>query len=159
MEMLKEIEKNDKNLPWQYAGMASLESFTSFDEWLDKINKESEGEDLLPNRVPASTYVLASDDQVVGIYNIRHELNDYLLNYGGHIGYSINPKMRQKGYGTKGLELALIECEKMGINKVLITCNVKNIASARVIEKCRGKLENIIIDKNGNELKRYWIDN
>lgn len=160
LAMLKEIEEQDKNTPWQYAGMASLESFNNFDDWLLKINKESKGEDLLPNRVPATTYILVrnSDNKVLGMYNIRHELNDFLLKFGGHIGYSIRPSERKKGYGTEGLKLALEETKKLDIERVLITCNIKNIASSKVIENCGGILENIVI-KDNEELKRYWINN
>ncbi len=83
LAMLEEVKIEDNNELWQYAGMASLEKFSSFDEWLDKINKESMGENLLPNRVPASTYILVrnNDNKVLGIYNIRHKLNDYLFNF------------------------------------------------------------------------------
>ncbi len=97
LAMLEEVKIEDNNELWQYAGMASLEKFSSFDEWLDKINKESMGENLLPNRVPASTYILVrnKDNKVLGIYNIRHKLNDYLFNFGGHIGYSIRPSERK----------------------------------------------------------------
>jgi len=160
MNMFQEIKKVDNNLSWQYAGMASLESFANFDIWLEKINKESKGEELLPNRVAATTYILirSSDSKVLGIYNIRHELNDFLLNFAGHIGYSIRPNERKKGYGTIGLKLALDESKKLGIKKVLLTCNVKNIGSNKVIENCGGILENIVM-KDNEELKRYWINN
>ncbi len=160
MNMFQEMKKVDNNLSWQYAGMASLESFANFDIWLEKINKESKGEELLPNRVAATTYILirSSDSKVLGIYNIRHELNDFLLNFAGHIGYSIRPNERKKGYGTIGLKLALDESKKLGIKKVLLTCNVKNIGSNKVIENCGGILENIVM-KDNEELKRYWINN
>jgi len=159
MDMLKEVTKIDATMPWQYAGMASLESFASFDDWLEKIEKESKGEDLLQNRVPATTYTLIrhSDNKLLGIYNIRHSLNEFLLNFAGHIGYSIIPSERKKGYGTEGLKLALQEAKKIGINKVLITSNVNNIASSKVIENCNGVLENIVT-KNNQKLKRYWIN-
>lgn len=89
--------------------------------------------------------------------NIRHELSEFLLNFGGHIGQSIRPSERGKGYGTKQLMLAIEKCAKMGIENVLVTCNIENVASAKTIEKCYGELENIV--KNGDEiLKRYWID-
>lgn len=160
LSMLKEIEAQDKNAPWQYAGMASIEKFANFSDWLDKITKESIGESLLPNRVPATTYILVrnSDNKVLGMYNIRHDLNDFLLTYGGHIGYSIRPSERKKGYGTIGLKLALEETKKLDIKRVLITCNTKNIASSKVIENCGGILENTVV-KADEELKRYWINN
>ncbi len=159
-KMLEEIKKIDAGKLWQYAGMGSIEKFTNFEDWFSKINKESEGKYLLPNRVPASTYILKDNNTktVVGMFNIRHDLNDYLLNYGGHIGYSIKPSARLKGYGTEGLKLALEEIKKLGVSKVLITCNTLNDGSSKVIENCGGKLENIITCPKGNIIKRYWID-
>ncbi|MDE5539511.1 MAG: GNAT family N-acetyltransferase [Bacilli bacterium] len=159
--MLEEVRSVDEDVPWQYAGMASLEKYENFEDWLEKIEKETKPEELLPRRVPASTYFLVrkDDDKLLGMFNIRHELNDYLLNYSGHIGYSIVPSERRKGYGWQGLKLALEIAHSLGIYKVLVTCNIKNEASAKVIEKCDGKLENIITCPKGNVIKRYWIDN
>ncbi len=95
LAMLEEVKVVDNNEPWQYAGMASLEKFSSFADWLEK---ESIGENLLPNRVPVSTFILVrnSDNKVLGVYNIRHALNDYLFNFGGHIGYSIRSSERKR---------------------------------------------------------------
>ena len=89
---------------------------------------------------------------------MRHDLTEYLLNYGGHIGYSIRPSARLKGYGTEGLKLGLKEAKNLGISKVLITCNIKNMGSSKVIENCGGVLENIVTCPKGNVIKRYWIN-
>ena len=88
--------------------------------------------------------------------DIRHRLNDYLLNLGGHIGYSIRKSERQKGYATEMLGLALKECIKLGIKKVLITCDKDNIASVKSIVNNGGKMENEISE--GDRItQRYWI--
>lgn len=160
LAMLEEIKKIDAGTIWQYSGMSSLEEYSDYEEWVDKVMKESTGEDLNPGRVAASTYVLVNKDnnRVVGIINIRHELNEYLLNYGGHIGYSIRPSERQKGLGTIQLQLALEKCKNLGIEKVLVTCDTENIGSAKTIEKCQGQLENIV-PKESYFTKRYWIYN
>ena len=88
--------------------------------------------------------------------NIRHSLNEYLLKYGGHIGDGIRPSERRKGYATKMIALALEECKKLGIDRVLITCNKANIGSAKSIINNGGTLENEVI-KDNDIMQRYWI--
>lgn len=119
------------------------------------------GINLKPNRVAQTTYWLVDGDKFIGEIGIRHELNDNLLNYGGHIGYCIRYSCWGMGYGTKMLSLALEKAKEMGLNKVLITCNNDNYASAKVIENNNGCLENIvenIIDGKKILTRRYWID-
>ena len=89
--------------------------------------------------------------------DIRHRLNDYLLNFGGHIDYSVRKSERQKGYATEMLALALIECMKLNIKRVLITCDKDNIASAKTIINNGGILENEILEGSGIT-QRYWIN-
>lgn len=159
LNMLEEVKITDADKRWQYAGMSSLEELT-YEEWQTKVMKESTGKNLESGRVAASTYIMVNknNERVVGIVNIRHELNDYLLNFGGHIGYSIRPLERQKGLGTIQLNLALEKAKDLGIKKVLVTCDTENIGSSKTIEKCHGKLENIV-PKDKYFTKRYWIDN
>jgi len=109
--------------------------------------------------VPASTYWLVRDGVVIGTCHLRHKLNDFLENYGGHLGYSVRPSQRNKGYGTQMLRLALVNARALGIERALVTCDDGNIASARVIEKNGGKFA----DKAKTEyaeflVRRYWID-
>ena len=92
----------------------------------------------------------------MGAVNIRHYLNDTLLKAGGHIGYGIRPSERRKGYATAMIALALDECRKLGINKVLICCNKENIGSAKSIINNGGILENEI-EEDGHIIQRYWI--
>ena len=96
------------------------------------------------------------DNKLVGMINIRHTLNEYLYNYGGHIGYSVRKIERRKGYAKEMLKIALEECIKLGIEKVLITCDVDNIASAKTIKSCGGILENEV-PNDGRLNQRYWI--
>ncbi len=93
---------------------------------------------------------------VVGVIDIRHELNDHLMQYGGHIGYSIHPAYRGKGFATEALAWALKWAKDHNIEKALITCHDDNAASARVIEKNGGVLENTV-DKDGAQIRRYWV--
>lgn len=109
--------------------------------------------------VPGSVFFLYDEerDRFLGAVNIRHYLNDELLQSGGHIGDGIRPSERRKGYGTKMVGLALLECKKLGIKKVLMTCDKDNIASARTIIKNGGVLENEFLNEDGEIEQRYWI--
>lgn len=98
-----------------------------------------------------------TDNKLVGMIQIRHELTDFLLNYGGHIGDSIAVGERNKGYGKKMLALGLEKCKKLGIEKVLILCKDTNIASRKCILANGGKYEDTRTNKDIN-LERYWID-
>lgn len=88
--------------------------------------------------------------------NIRHRLNEYLLQFGGNIGYSVRPSQRRKSYATEMLALALEECRKLGLNRALVTCDKTNIGSAKTIQKNGGVLENEVLE--GDRItQRYWI--
>lgn len=121
--------------------------------------KEYESESIYEKGlVPSSIYFLMDEDKIIyGAIDIRHELNDYLLRYGGHIGYGIRPSQRRKGYASQMLTLALPIAKELGINKALITCDKSNVGSAKTIMNNGGILENEV--KNENEItQRYWIE-
>lgn len=160
-ELIEETIKLDNENPDKWAGFSRLQEYDDYKEWLQVIINELDKNKLAPGRVTATTYftVRKSDNRILGIINIRHELNDYLLNFGGHIGYSIRPTERRKGYGNKQLKLGLEKCLNLEIKKVLITCREANMGSAKTIESCNGKLENIVFHPNEEEnFKRYWIE-
>jgi len=93
----------------------------------------------------------------VGAVNIRHYLNEVLLQKGGHIGDGVRPSERRKGIATRMISLALDECKKLCIDRVLMVCNKDNIGSAKSIMNNGGILENEIVS-DGTVLQRYWID-
>ena len=93
----------------------------------------------------------------VGAVNIRHYLNDSLLKMGGHIGDGVRPSERRKGYATEMIRLALEECKKLGIDRVLMVCYKDNIASRKSIINNGGILENEIQAEDGKIDQRYWI--
>jgi predicted acetyltransferase len=113
----------------------------------------------LPDQVPGSTFWLVEDDTYLGRVDIRHRLNDELRRRGGHIGFEIRPSVRRQGYGRLALHLGLVECRRLDIDRVLVTCNVTNIASRRIIEVNGGVLEDVVsLGSDGLEEMRYWID-
>ena len=125
-------------------------------EWVQFIENTKYKETVTPGFVTAHTFFALDNDKIVGIINARHELNDYLLNFGGHIGYSVRKSERRKGYGKKMLNYASEFLFSLGLEKILITCDKNNIASKRTIESCGGILENEVIEESRTTL-RYWI--
>jgi predicted acetyltransferase len=125
---------------------------------IESLNGYSKGIGLPDGFVECSTYWLVNkSNKILGAVDIRHNLNDFLLFRGGHIGYGIRPKERRKGYSSIMLSLALNKCKTIGISKVLITCLKNNIGSVKTITKNQGVLESEDID-NGEFFQRYWIN-
>jgi predicted acetyltransferase len=128
----------------------------SWRDYVEKCRNIRLGLNLPKGRVPATFFIAEIDGQLIGRVSIRHELNTYLFNYGGHIGYGVRPEYRRRGYATEILRQALIYIRDLGVSKVLITCFDENIASVRVIESQGGVLENIV-KVEGKPLRRYWV--
>ena len=140
-------------------GSAGLDRFSSIEIWFEELKKRS-CEDTVPEGlVPSSTYlgVREKDNYIVGMIDIRHYLNEYLTQVGGHIGYGVRKTERNKGYAKQMLKLALEKCKELKIKKVLITCDEDNIASEKVILSANAKLEDIR-NIDGENKKRFWID-
>lgn len=128
-----------------------------YKSWLEYTYKMEHKDTCLSNWVPAHTYFLVLENKkIIGAVNIRHYLNDYLLNFGGHIGYGIRPSERKKGYASLMLAMALPIAKKFGINRVLVTCDKRNLGSAKTIIKNGGVLENEVIE-DGEVVQRYWV--
>ena len=114
-------------------GTAGLRDVTSYEEWFSAIIDNSKEETVRTGLVPASTYlaVRCCDQRIVGMVDIRHRLNEYLSQFGGHIGYSVRKSERNKGYAKEILNLALEKCRDRNMKQILITCDKENIASAK----------------------------
>lgn len=112
-----------------------------YDGWLLKLENDR---NTIPNekRVPAETFFLVReiDNKIVGMINIRLTLNERLNKFGGHIGYSIRPTERQKGYNKVNLYLGLLFCQKHGIKEVLLDCDKDNLGSAKTMQALGGIL-------------------
>ena len=153
MEAVHEFQRDD---PWDFA--LGYEDSMSFMEYVHKNEQWSRDENLPPGFVPASLYVGVVDDVIVGRLSFRHELNDFLSKVGGHIGYGVRPSQRQRGYATAMLRQVIPFVAKAGIKRALITCDVGNIASMKVIERCGGVFEGVTDDPSFEiQVRRYWI--
>jgi len=131
-----------------------------FSRYLEVLAERERGENLPPNHVP-STFLFAFEARrIIGRVSIRHTLNEYFSRVGGHIGYVVVPEFRRQGYATAILRLSLtIARDKLGISRVLVTCDDDNMGSIRTIEKNGGVLENVISGPDRDKPKRrYWID-
>lgn len=143
------------------AGSGGLERYPGdYEGWLDKLAQDLDPDRLLPGRVLSSEYLTrrVADGRIVGLLQIRHELNEHLTRIGGHIGDMVRPSERRKGYGSEQIRLALGKCRELGLERVLVTCDKDNIASARTIQKNGGVLENELLDEDGLVKQRYWIE-
>ena len=129
--------------------------YHDFDHYLEHLEVKTASEGLVPD----SVFFLLDEDRnrLLGAVNIRHYLNDALLKEGGHIGDGIRPGERRKGYASEMIRLALIECRKLGIDRVLMTCDKENIGSVKSIIKNGGVLENEFVNSDGVTEQRYWI--
>ena len=107
-------------------------SYDEFLGWIEKKRNWSMGKELPEGFVPDTTYVLVDGEDYVGVFNLRHCLNDFLREGAGHIGYCISKKYRGKGYATEGLKLTLEKARQMCIHEVYMSVNKDNPASLRV---------------------------
>ena len=149
LEMMAEFEQTQSA---HDGGFWNANNFV-YEEWLEENLQAEAGLNIPENWVPAIQLVSFDEaGQALGFLNLRLRLNDYLLEKGGHIGYSIRPSERGKGYAKESLRQGLQIAKEKNIHRVLVTCSIKNLASQAVILANGGQLEDI-----RHETERYWI--
>lgn len=140
-------------------GDCSLEECTDIEKWLTALARREHQETCPDGGVPSNFYlaVRVSDNRIVGGIDLRHHIDHPILGtWGGHMGYSVRPSERGKGYAKEMLRLNLLNCKARGIDKVLLTCNRENPASEKVILANGGVFEKeVCVDDE--MIKRYWI--
>lgn len=130
--------------------------YLDFEYYLKNLEIKEEKDGFVPDSV---FFCLDVDrDVFVGAVNIRHYLTEELLQSGGHLADGVRPSERRKGIATAMIGLALEECRKLGIDRVLMTCDKDNIGSAKSIQNNGGVLENEFINEDGVWEQRYWIN-
>lgn len=148
MEFRKEFLQSKERV----SGGDGLEQAENYQDWLDHKCVPHYG--LVDEAV---FLAFDSDENLVGISDIRLGTNDFIRNFAGQIGYSVRPSQRRKGYASEILRLTLMKAAEYGFSELLITCNDPNIASAKVIEKNGGILESIIPHPGFPDVRRYHI--
>jgi predicted acetyltransferase len=131
----------------------------SLRRYLEVLAEQERGENLPANHVPSTFLFAFAGPSIVGRVAIRHSLNAFLERFGGHIGYVVVPAYRRQGYATAILRQALqIAHQKLGLRRVLVTCDDDNVGSIKAIEKNGGVLESVVTGRDGHTpQRRYWI--
>lgn len=141
-------------------GCGSLRRIEDPFEYIQKCIDYESPKTLPDGKVIATQFMLIrkSDTRLIGMIQVRHYFNDYLEKYGGHIGYSIRPSERRKGYAKEMLKMTIPFCHSLGLKQILITCIDGNIGSEKTILANGGVYESTVYEPNENErLKRFWI--
>lgn len=126
---------------------------SGFDAYVRDLVADAEDAPARPDdRVPCTTLWWVEGDEYIGRLALRHRLNAFLLDVGGHIGYDVRSSRRRRGHATAMLAAALPVARRLGIDSVLVTCDDDNLGSRRVIERNGGALEDVRGVK-----RRYWI--
>ncbi len=125
---------------------------TVFAAWVESTRAQERGEQVPDGWVPSTLRWVEAQGQLVATVALRHELNAFLLEEGGHVGYAVRPTARRQGVATAALRAMLDVARSRGIERALLVCDDDNVASARTIEGNGGVLEDVRGDK-----RRYWI--
>ena len=142
-------------------GSALLDQM-EYDKWLENTRRNSNPETVRTDWVVADTFfaVRKTDGRIIGTVDIRHNLdNEFLSEYGGHIGYAVRPSERRKGYATQILKMALKHAKSIGLSRVMLGCYADNLASIKTIEKCGGVPAETKPYADGKPMNVYWIEN
>jgi predicted acetyltransferase len=138
-------------------GEDDVDSPEGFAAWVGSLRRQSdESLPVAEHWVHATYWWIVEGDDVLGAIALRHRLNAKLLDAGGHIGYGVRPSARGRGLATWALGRVVRTAAAMGLDRVLLTCTVDNPASARVIERAGGVLEDVRDTWLGRS-RRYWI--
>lgn len=125
--------KDENGFKNEYQGI-SKEEFQNI--VIPKLLEQSEGKNIKEGRVPSSYFFLWDNDKIVGLFKIRHYLNEALVKGSGHIGFGILPEYRGKGYASKGLKLAVEICENLILeDEIYMSVHKENVASLKTQQK------------------------
>ena len=160
MEQIADYRKEFVDENSSMDGCGSLSRMEDPKEWLEQVDLLSKKE-TVPEEWVQSTQFLCirkEDNRIVGMIQVRHYFNEYLEKFGGHIGYSVRPSERRKGYAKRMLRDSLKYCKEIDLGKVLITCRDTNTGSRKTILRNGGVYEKTVFEPSREvNLERYWI--
>lgn len=138
-------------------GSELLDQTDSYAQWLKSVTDNTDPKTVNPSWVVTDTY-FAFDDagRLVGVIDLRHELNDFLKDFG-HCGYSVRPSERRKGYATKMLSLIRERAAEAGMDRLQLSVERDNEPSVKTIIRNGGKYERSF-EFEGEEADVYLID-
>ena len=142
-----------------FSFLLELGAGDSWSHYLDTLARVRKGVGLAPDRVPATFLVAEVGGQIVGRTSIRHELNDWLLARGGHIGYGVLPEARRRGHATEILRQSLVIARSYGVRDALLTVDDDNLGSIAVVTAAGGQRDPQwpTDELDGRPIGRYWI--
>lgn len=143
-------------------GCGRLERSENLEDWLAHLDSYADRNRIDPasGMVEGSQWMLVDEEKhrILGMINLRHYLNENLEKFAGHIGYSVRPSERRKGYGKMQLNMALDILREKGVERALLTCDSDNAGSYKTMEACGAVLENEVYnEEHGKKIRRYWI--
>lgn len=140
-------------------GDFDVRSLDAFETWVQRLRAQANPHTcpLESGLVPDTFWWIVDGDRYIGSIDLRHRLNDYLAEVGGHIGFGIRPSARRRGYASWALAAVLPHAREMGLTQLLITCDAENLGSARAVERNGGVLETVVETREGMK-RRYWVD-
>ena len=153
LEALQEFQAEGRHLE-----IPLKEVVAHFGDFIQHLREQTDRAKIKPGRVPHWYFWLIDGNDYIGRLTIRTEVNEHLLQMGGHIGYEIRPSLRRQGYDKLILKYGLERAKAFGLERVLLTCDEDNLGSRRIIESHGGMLENIIeIEQWPAKVCRYWL--
>ena len=152
-EFVAEGARDSQTAAWIEHNAPGWQDHEVFAEFVAEVIADAEEDrPRIARFVPCTTLWWIDGDDYLGRLAIRHRLNDFLFEVGGHIGYDVRPSARRRGHASAMLRAALPWAHALGVDPALVTCDDDNVGSVRVIEAAGGELE----DVRGKK-RRYWI--
>jgi predicted acetyltransferase len=133
-----------------------VDSPAGFAAWVARLAEPDPTTPIEPGEGRCRYRWIVEDDRVLGAVALRYGRNDF-VRWAGHLGYGIRPSARRRGLATWAVYRMLDEARALGLDRLLVVCEVDNVASAKTIERCGGVFEGIR-DTGHGPGRRYWID-